>query len=166
MALNTLNTGNGFLTFFNTVTPLLYITAETDSAADFDQVTLQKWRDGGFDVNFPLYGDGGASYTNALKNISRGLGVGDSFAVIAYGDAAAVALDVFRGGMARLVVLVSYYPITIPDPSATFPIGIKVLVHLAAGTVGVTRTHEVLGIQGKRRTTTGGCRRRRGRAGC
>lgn len=52
------------------------------------------------------------------------------------------------------MALVAYYPSSIPDPSRTFPIGIKVLVHLAGEEVGVSRTHEVLGIQGKRRTTT------------
>src|ERR1700750_393267 len=103
MATQTLSTGNGFLTSFNTTTPRLYITAETNTAEEFDQVTLKKWTDEGFDVSYLPYGNGGASYVNRLKDISRKSHLGDSFAVIAYGDAAALALDTFRNPTARLV---------------------------------------------------------------
>lgn len=71
---------------------------------------------------------------------------------VAYGDAAAVCLETFRRPSNKLCVLIAYYPSSIPDPSNTFPIGIKVLVHLAGSEIGVTRNPEVLGIQGKRRT--------------
>jgi hypothetical protein len=49
---------------------------------------------------------------------------------------------------------VAYYPTAIPDPSTRFPLPIRVLVHLAGSTVGVNRTQQVLGLQGKRRTVT------------
>jgi hypothetical protein len=153
MATQTLSTGNGFLTSFNTTTPRLYITAETNTAEEFDQVTLKKWSDEGFEVIYLPYGNGGSSYTSRLKDLSRNSHLGESFAVLAYGDAAALALETFRNPTARLVALVAYYPSSIPDPNRTFPIGIKVLVHLAGTEVGVSRTHEVLGLQGKRRTT-------------
>jgi hypothetical protein len=153
-ATQTLTTGNGFLTSFNTTTPKLYITAETDTVEEFDQVTLRKWRNEGFDVTFIPYGRGGVGYTRELQSISRSMGVGDSFGIIAYGDAAAACLETFRRPSARLIAMVAYYPSSIPDPNSTFPIGLKVLVHLAGGTVGVTRNAEVLGIQGKRRTHT------------
>jgi hypothetical protein len=74
--------------------------------------------------------------------------------VIAYGDAAAICLETFRRPSNKLCVLVAYYPSSIPDPNNTFPIGMKVLVHLAGEEIGVTQTKEVLGIQGKRRTVT------------
>jgi hypothetical protein len=150
----TLSAGNGFLTSFNTTTPRIYITAETDTAADFDQITLRQWREEGFDVTYLPYGNGGRGYTTDLQNLSRSMGIGDNFGVIAYGDAATACLETFRRTTARLVGLVAYYPSAIPDPQTTFPMGTKVLVHLAGEEVGVTRTGEVLGIQGKRRTIT------------
>jgi hypothetical protein len=153
-AIQTLMTGNGFLTSFNTVSPKLYITAETDTIADFDQVILSKWRDEGFDITYLAYGKGGPGYTRELQAIGRSMGVGDTFGIVAFGDAAAACLETFRRPTSRLVALVAYYPSSIPDPHSTFPIGLKVLVHLAGGTVGVTRNAEVLGLQGKRRTVT------------
>jgi hypothetical protein len=49
-------------------------------------------------------------------------------------------------------VLVAYYPSAIPDPFREMPVNMRVLVHLAGEEVGVTRTTEILGIQGKRKT--------------
>jgi hypothetical protein len=153
-AINTHASGNGFLTSFNSTTPRLYITAETETVDEFDQVTLQKWRAEGFNVSFLPYGSGGRGYIETLKNIGRSMGVGDRFGIIAYGDAATACLETFRTPSARLCCLVAYYPGAVPDPQSTFPIGLKVLVHLAGHEVGVTRNAEVLGIQGKRRTKT------------
>jgi hypothetical protein len=153
MPVQTLTSGNGFLTSFNTTTPRLYITAEVDTEPEFDQITLRQWRDEGFDVTFLPFSTG-HGYINELKSLSRNMGIGDNFGVIAFGDAAAACLETFRQSTARLVVLVAYYPSSIPDPQTTFPMGTKVLVHLAGESVGVTRTREVLGIQGKRRTLT------------
>ena len=71
----------------------------------------------------------------------------------AYGDAATALLEHQPHATSRLCALIAYYPSTIPDPSRThFAMDISVLVHLAGSDVGVRRTQEVLGIQGKRRT--------------
>ncbi|KAF2669731.1 NTF2-like protein [Microthyrium microscopicum] len=153
MAINTHASGNGFLTSFNSTTPKLYITAETDTASEFDQIILKRWREEGFDITYLPYRNGGKGYIADLKAIPRNMSVGDSFGIVAYGDAAAACLETFRNPTSRLCALVAYYPSSIPDPQSTFPIGLKVLVHLAGQDVGVTRQHEVLGIQGKRRTT-------------
>jgi hypothetical protein len=157
VAINTLTSGNSFLTSFNTATPKLYITAETSSAADFDQATLRQWRDEGFDITYLPYGEGAgarACFITTLKELHRSMGVGDSFGVVAFGDAAEACLETFRGTSARLKCLVAYYPGAIPDPASSFPIGVKVVVHLAGGEIGVTRAREVLGLQGKRRTVS------------
>ena len=53
-----------------------------------------------------------------------------------------------------MCALVAYYPTAIPDTGTRFPSGIRVLVHLAGSAVGVNRTPQVLGLQGKRRTIT------------
>jgi len=152
-AINTLTSGNGFLTSFNTTTPKLYLTAETDSVADFDQVTLQKWQAEGFDISYLPYGSGGPAYTRTLQSLSRNMSVGQSYGIVAYGDAATACLETFRKSTSHLRALVAYYPGAVPDVHTSFPIGLKVLVHLAGAEVGVTRNAEVLGIQGKRKTT-------------
>jgi hypothetical protein len=73
----------------------------------------------------------------------------------AYGDAANVILEAhMKPNNPRLCAIVAYYPSAIPSVATKFPLSVKVLVHLAGKEVGVTRTSEVLGIQGKRKTTT------------
>jgi len=59
---------------------------------------------------------------------------------------------VYRHSHPKLCALVAYYPSAIPDPNTSFPISLRVVVHLAGTDVGVTRNAEVLGIQGKRKT--------------
>lgn len=63
-------------------------------------------------------------------------------------------MEIFRRPSAKLCCIVAYYPSSIPDPNRTYPIGVKLCVHLAGSEVGVNRNPEVLGIQGKRRTVT------------
>ncbi len=77
----------------------------------------------------------------------------------AYGDAASFCLDHYASptsaGATKLGALIAYYPSTIPDPSPRnthFPGQLQVLVHLAGSTIGVRKTQQLLGIQGKRST--------------
>lgn len=79
----------------------------------------------------------------------------------AFGDAAAVCLDVYgepKTATSKLCSLVAYYPTSIPDPRHRFTSSFRVLVHLAQGsgdheeTVGIVRRPEVLGIQARRKT--------------
>lgn len=54
----------------------------------------------------------------------------------------------------RLGLLIAYYPSAIPDPKGQFPSSIMALVHLTTGEeIGVTKQTQMIGIQGKRRTT-------------
>jgi hypothetical protein len=54
----------------------------------------------------------------------------------------------------KLRLLIAYYPTAIPDPKGRFPNNIAALVHFIAGEdVGVTKQTQMIGIQGKRRTT-------------
>jgi hypothetical protein len=51
-------------------------------------------------------------------------------------------------------LLIAYYPTAIPDPNGRFPNSIQTLVHLTAGEeIGVTKRSQMVGIQGKRRTS-------------
>ncbi|KAF2743990.1 hypothetical protein M011DRAFT_450211 [Sporormia fimetaria CBS 119925] len=157
MALQFLADNNGWLSFDHS-TPLLYITAEDD---DFDSETIRAWQDEGFQVQYLPVGNGGKTYVNMLRHLGDNLSIGERYAIVAFGDAAAICLDVyseFSASTSKLCALVAYYPSSIPDPTHRMSSSFRVLVHLALGTnpdeavVGVTRRPEVLGIQGKRRT--------------
>ncbi|OCK81589.1 dienelactone hydrolase-like protein [Lepidopterella palustris CBS 459.81] len=151
MALQFIANSNGWLSF-NAETPTLYITAETD---DFDDYTLKAWQEEGFKVTYVPFGKGGKTYVNALHHLGDGMSIGERYAIVAFGDAASVCLEVYSEpstSTSKLCSLIAYYPSSIPDPGQRFSSSFRVLVHLAGGTVGVSRRPEVLGIQGKRRT--------------
>ncbi|KAI9653391.1 MAG: hypothetical protein M1821_007056 [Bathelium mastoideum] len=133
--------------------PKLFVTAET---LDFDEIILQHWRDEGFDVEYlPLENDSGPkAYIESLKKLHEGLGVGDYYGIVAYGDAAALCLDAhIKPNNTKICALVAYYPSSIPATHTQYPPSLQVLVHLTTGAeVGVNRNTEILGLQGKRRT--------------
>ncbi|VUC31436.1 unnamed protein product [Clonostachys rosea] len=136
----------------------LYITAETD---DFDPTTIEDWRNEGFDVEYismescKKYG-----YLDKIKSLSKQkMGPCDKFGIIAYGDAAAVCLEHYHildnNPEFKLGLLIAYYPTSIPDPGGRFPNSIAALAHLPVGEdIGVVKQSQMVGIQGKRRTTT------------
>ncbi|KAL0259518.1 hypothetical protein SLS55_005255 [Diplodia seriata] len=142
--------GSAFLNWRAT-TPCLYVTAESD---DFDDSTLQAWREEGFDVHYLPFGDGGKQYVKTLHSLKDGLGVGGTYAIVAFGDAASVCLETFIRQDLKLSALVAYYPSSIPDPQTQFMPSLRVMVHLAGTQIGVNKNSEILGIQGKRRTIT------------
>ena len=82
MAVNTGIAGNNFLTSFSTTVPKLFITAETDTVDEFDQITLKHWRDEGFDVTYVPMGKGGKTYAETLKSIPNSLPLGEYFGII------------------------------------------------------------------------------------
>jgi hypothetical protein len=82
MAVNTGIAGNNFLTSFNTTVPKLFITAETDTVAEFDQMTLRHWREEGFDVTYVPMGKGGKRYIETMKSIPNSLPLGEYFGII------------------------------------------------------------------------------------
>ncbi|KAK2034799.1 dienelactone hydrolase [Colletotrichum zoysiae] len=136
--------------------PKLYITAEDE---DFDQITLSEWRDEGFDVEYLPMGSSADKYRGKLRSLSKKkLGPCETFGIVAYGDAAAICLEHYHvldnNPEFKLGLLIAYYPTAIPDPKGHFPSSISALVHLAAGDeIGITKQTQMVGIQGKRRTT-------------
>ncbi|KAH8689910.1 hypothetical protein BGW36DRAFT_307799 [Talaromyces proteolyticus] len=155
MASITINApGNGLVynTFLNTQlsTPRLCITSEED---EFDAETIRNWQNEGFDVSYVPLNEGGKDYLNRLENLKDGLGVGEQYAIVAYGDAAAFCLDHFHKPAtgARLTALVAYYPTAIPDTRTRFPPSLRVLVHLAGESIDIVSTPQALGLQGRKR---------------
>ncbi|KAJ5667828.1 uncharacterized protein N7477_006398 [Penicillium maclennaniae] len=129
------------------------ITSETD---EFDMETIKDWQDEGFDVVYLPFNGGGKDYANRLMGVKEGCGVGENYAVIAYGEAANFCLDFYMNPMksSRLCALIAYYPSVIPDTRQRFPHSLKVLVHLAGTSVDVTTRPQVAGLQGKKRRNT------------
>lgn len=50
----------------------------------------------------------------------------------AYGDAAAVCLDIATKPVPHMCALVAYYPTAIPSPKTKYPAQLNLMVHLAA----------------------------------
>ncbi|TDZ16116.1 Uncharacterized protein Cob_v010980 [Colletotrichum orbiculare MAFF 240422] len=135
--------------------PKLYIAAESDG---FDQTTLDEWHDENFDVEYLSMGSSADKFRNKLRRLSKKMGPCETFGIVAYGDAAAVCLEHYHvmdnNPEFKLGLLIAYYPTAIPDPQGKFPSSISALVHLTAGEeIGVTKQSQMVGIQGKRRTT-------------
>ncbi|KAE8377364.1 hypothetical protein BDV26DRAFT_263688 [Aspergillus bertholletiae] len=131
----------------------LCISAETP---DFDTETLRNWRDEGFDVLYVPYDGDGREYVARLKSVKEGLGVGENYAVLAFGEAASFCLDYYLKptNCSRLCALVTYYPTNIPDSRSRYPPSVRILTHLAGDTVDMTTTPTVVGLQGKKKRTT------------
>ncbi|KAF2457479.1 hypothetical protein BDY21DRAFT_285916 [Lineolata rhizophorae] len=109
--------------------PRLHITAESD---EFDPEFIQHWKEEGFDVSYLPFTTGKErEFIEELKHLPDDLELGEAYALIAFGDAAALALDVHQKPQPHLAALVAYYPTTIRKPNASYPSQLRLLVHLA-----------------------------------
>jgi hypothetical protein len=118
----------GFLSF-NSLPPRLHITSEDD---EFDEVTIQHWREEGFDVTYLPMGEGGKAYRDAIKDLPNDLELGETFGIVAYGDAATICLDIATKPIPHCCALICYYPSEIPHPTAKYPTQLNLVVHLTA----------------------------------
>ncbi|KAF2147559.1 uncharacterized protein K452DRAFT_304369 [Aplosporella prunicola CBS 121167] len=78
-----------------------------------------------------------------LKTLPDPLALGEYFAIVAFGAAATLALQVAQKPWNKLAALVAYYPSLLPSPGFKYPSGLPLVLHLAgaqqAGTGGSTR---------------------------
>jgi len=153
VSINAPGLSSGFLYNNGNNNARLCITAET---ADFDIETIKNWQDEGFDVLYLPFDGGGKEYASRLMGVKEGLGVGENYAVVAFGKAANYCLDYYLKptNASRLCALVAYYPSNIPDTRSRFPLSLRVLVHLAGKSVDVTTVPTALGLQGKKTRKT------------
>lgn len=104
----------------------LFVTAETD---DFDTAFLKSLRHEGFSVQyFGLDNDNDDdAYRRRLAGLKdvAGLGPCETFAVVAFGEAASLCLEFWHRAENnpefKLAGLVAYYPTRIPDRAARSP---------------------------------------------
>ncbi|KAL2796413.1 hypothetical protein BJX66DRAFT_299612 [Aspergillus keveii] len=153
MASLTINAPGGGFLYSNSRNARLIISAETE---DFDSEFVQAWQKEGFSVIYVPYTEDEKEYVRRLMAVKDGLGVGDNYGVIAFGDAASFCLEYYLkpNNVSRLCALVCYYPTNIPDTRSRYPPSVKILTHLAGDTIDVTTTPTVLGLQGKKKRTS------------
>ncbi|GAB7355432.1 hypothetical protein MBLNU459_g5942t1 [Dothideomycetes sp. NU459] len=109
--------------------PRLHITSDDP---EFDAVILDHWKQEGFDATYFPYNGDNKAYKSHLQHLADDIELGESYALIAYGDAAAVCLELCAKPMPHMVALVAYYPTTIPSPKTKYPPHLHLLVHLAS----------------------------------
>ncbi|OBT59504.1 hypothetical protein VE04_00538 [Pseudogymnoascus sp. 24MN13] len=108
--------------------PCLVIAASSDT---FDHAIIHRWKREGFDVHYEqVHGDTRSS-TYAVEAHGDNLEPGESYAIIAYGEAASVLLPKMFQARGKLCAIVAFYPYAIPDPGSTPPEELRVQVHLA-----------------------------------
>ena len=109
--------------------PKLYLTGDDTEP---DPLTEQHFRDEGFDVRYIPLGKGGKAYREELKHLAEHLELGESYSIVAFGDAAAECLEAHIKPQPHLAALIAYYPTTIPSPKTKYPPHLNVLCHLAS----------------------------------
>lgn len=119
-------------------TPRLIVTSDTD---DFDDEIISHFKDEGFQIWYMPYAGDKQAYHNQLQHLADPLELGETYAIVAYGDAAALVLEACMRPMPKLCALVAYYPPYMPKTSANFPPTLHVTIHLAGSQKFGTR-HE------------------------
>ncbi|KAL9126464.1 MAG: hypothetical protein Q9217_004485 [Psora testacea] len=107
--------------------PKLVLTSQDE---EFDPVTIRNWHAEGFQVSYLPYTGTRKAFERELQYLHYPLELGEKYAIVAYGDAAMVVLDVAQKPMPKLCTLVVYYPTKIPAPAASYPSSLDVVVHL------------------------------------
>ena len=67
-----------------------------------------------------------------LRHVADDLEHGESYAIIAFGEAATACLDFYSVTQPNVAALIAYYPTAITNPTMKFPPGLQTITHLAA----------------------------------
>ncbi|KKY26624.1 putative dienelactone hydrolase [Diplodia seriata] len=123
----------GFLSF-NKKPPQLHVCGEDD---EFDPAMLRFFRDERFDVTLHSLASGRAAFVSSISSVADSLELGEYYAIVAFGAAATVCLQLAQKPMPRLSAMVVYYPDNLPSPNFKYPTQLPLVMHLAgAQTVG------------------------------
>ncbi|EXJ89491.1 hypothetical protein A1O3_02558 [Capronia epimyces CBS 606.96] len=113
---------------WDTAKPRLVLTSDTD---DFDPTIISHFEEEGFQLSYLIYSGNRAEYMSHLQHLQDPLELGERYAIVAYGDAAALVLEACMKPMPKLVAAVAYYPPYMPRTTTNFPPTLNVLIHLA-----------------------------------
>lgn len=114
----------GFLSF-NRKPPQLHVCGEDD---EFDPATLRFFRDEGFDVT---YHSVSPAFASEIAAVPDSLQLGEYYAIVAFGTAATVCLQLAQKPMPRLCAMVVYYPDVLPSPNFKYPTQLPLILHLS-----------------------------------
>jgi len=123
---------------WSTNTPRLVLTSDTD---DFDEDILSAFKAEGFNTWYLPYDGDKAGYRRQIEHLADPLELGEQYAIVAYGDAAALVLESCMRPMPKLCAVVAYYPPHMPRTSTNFPPSLNLTIHLAGNQKFGTR-HE------------------------
>lgn len=122
--------GGGALSWrWETRLPRLIIASDTD---EFDETIISHFQQEGFQITYLEYTGNRTAFKSAIQQASDNLELGETYAIVAYGDAATLALEVAIRPMPKLAALVAYYPPYMPRASTGWPQTLPVQVHLAS----------------------------------
>ncbi|KAL2417958.1 hypothetical protein ABEF95_001544 [Exophiala dermatitidis] len=113
---------------WDTHKPRLVLTSDTD---DFDPTIISHFQEEGFQLSYLVYSGNRSDYMNRLQHLQDPLELGERYAIVAYGDAAALVLEACMKPMPKLIAVVAYYPPYMPKSTTNFPPTLNVLIHLA-----------------------------------
>ncbi|TKX26075.1 hypothetical protein C1H76_1651 [Elsinoe australis] len=109
--------------------PQLYVCCD---GPQFDPIIISHWQQEGYAVHLLPFEGNAKSYARQLQNLGDDLEPNEYFAIVAYGNAAAVCLDTATDPIHQLSGLVAYYPTSIPTHATKWPRGLTGVVHLAS----------------------------------
>ncbi|KAJ4303493.1 hypothetical protein N0V90_002388 [Kalmusia sp. IMI 367209] len=119
--------GVGFLSF-NSRPPRIWITSSSPHAPES---TLLSWQAEGFDTTYlPYTPDSQPNYVHAIKTLHKDLHLGETYAIVAYGDAATAVLKTAQKPLPECCAIIAFYPSVLPSPKHKFPSLLSVQIHV------------------------------------
>ncbi|KAL5422793.1 hypothetical protein PMIN04_004408 [Paraphaeosphaeria minitans] len=125
---STTGTTTGFLSF-NSRPPRLYITSARPHAPES---TLLAWQAEGFETTYlPFDLARKATYISTIKSLHKDLAIGETYAILAYGDAATAVLKTAQKPLPRCGAVLAFYPGVLPSAGSKFPSMLRVQIHVS-----------------------------------
>ena len=113
--------------------PRVHVTSDD---GDFDLEFLSHLQAEGFETTYipllPPKSNPTKLDLTPLRHIADDLEHGESYAIIAFGEAATACLDFYATTQPNVAALIAYYPTAITNPKLKFPPNLQTITHLAA----------------------------------
>ncbi|KAF1973424.1 hypothetical protein BU23DRAFT_138466 [Bimuria novae-zelandiae CBS 107.79] len=117
----------GFLSF-NSHAPRLYITSPSAHAPES---TLAAWQAEGFETSYiPFNPAQEKAYNTTIKGLYNDLRLGETYGIIAYGEAATSVLRIAQKPLVKCAALIAFYPGMLPSAGFKFAPSLHVQIHV------------------------------------
>ncbi|KAI8939066.1 hypothetical protein NX059_004905 [Plenodomus lindquistii] len=128
MSITSFDAQPGRILHFNSGHPRIYLTSRIPLA----EKDIMTWTEEGFSPQYiPYDPTKSTTYQRAIQNLHENLSLGESFALIAYGEAATQVLKVVQKPLAKCCAVIAYYPTQLPEPNKKYPNPGGLQVHVA-----------------------------------